>query len=151
MLEPLFNAMGFDGVTVLHHSGKREKGKDMFFFDKDRFGNLTFYAVVACAGKIHADSKKTNDSGHYRKIIDQVSKCYLYPYEEPNLKGTFYVDKVIIACPSSITDDAMDALRIWEKDNHRHLIYLTGPRIAGLKIRLSVGNQKKNLNGPLVG
>ena len=142
-LKPLFDASGFERVTVLHHTSKPERGKDLVFFDWDRVGSLTFYAVVACAKQIHAKSSKTQDSGHYQKILDQVSKCYLFPYKEPNLKGVFFIDKVIVACASTITDEAMEAFAQWETTNRRHLIYLSGPDIAGMRLKLSVGLSSK--------
>jgi hypothetical protein len=79
VLKPLFDAMGFEGVTCLHHTGRPEYGKDIVFYERDRLGGFTYYAVVACVGKIYAASSKakTRNSGHYQKIIDQVEKCWL--------------------------------------------------------------------------
>ena len=147
ILKPLFDGLGFHGVTALHHTGIPERGKDIVFYDRDKLGGLTFYAVVACNGRIHANSAKTNDSGHYQKILDQVSKCFQFPYREPNLKSSFFIDKVVIACPSSITDEAMEAFALWEVRERRHLIYLPGPSIAGLRVRLSVSTKDMHNNG----
>jgi len=138
ILKPLFDALGFEGVTVFHHTGKTERGKDLVFYDRDRFGSLTFYAVVATAKKIHTNSSRTHDSGHYQKILDQVSKCFLFPHKEPNLKGSFFIDKVVIASASTITEEAMESFTLWEASNRRHLIYLSGPDIAGMRLKLSV-------------
>ena len=140
ILKPLFDILGFEAVTVYHHTGRPERGKDLVFYDRDRMGSLTFYAVVACVKKIHANSSKTHDSGHYQKILDQVSKCFHFPHKEPNLKGSFFIDKVIIASASSITEEAMEAFTLWEANNRRHLIYLCGPDIAGMRLKLSVVN-----------
>jgi len=142
-VKPMLEALGFRGVTVLHHTSRPERGKDLVCYDRDRLGSLTFYAVVACVGKIHANSAKTNDSGHYQKIIDQISKCFMFPYKECNLKARFFIDKVIVACSSVITDEAMEALQLWEEKHCRHLIYLTGPDIAGVKLKLSVSPLKE--------
>ena len=102
------------------------------FYERDRLEGLTFYAVVACTGKIHATSSRaqTRDSGHWHKILDQVEKCFMLPYVDHNLKGDFLIDKVIVACSGTITDDAMRLLREWEKRERRHLIFLDAPRIA---------------------
>ncbi len=48
VLKPLFEALGYEGVTCLHHTGRAEHGKDIVFYEKDRLGGFTFYAVVAC-------------------------------------------------------------------------------------------------------
>ncbi|MFL5705228.1 MAG: HNH endonuclease, partial [Ktedonobacteraceae bacterium] len=73
VLRPIFVFLGFDGITVLHHSGNTEYGKDIVFYQRDALGSFIFYAVVACNTRIHALSSKTNASGHYDKIIDQVN------------------------------------------------------------------------------
>jgi hypothetical protein len=138
VLKPMFEALGFEGVTVIHHTGKPERGKDIVFYDHDRLGSLNFYAVVATIKPIHANSSKTSDSGHYRKILDQISKCYDFPYKDHNLKGEFYIDKVIVATAIKITDEAQEALSIWERDNRKHLIYLSGPDIAGRLTKLEI-------------
>lgn len=137
-LKPLFESLGFDGVTVIHHTGKPERGKDLVFYDRDRLGALTFYAVVACVGKIHANAAKTRDSGHYQKLLDQIAKCFLFPYRECNLKASFFIDKVIVACSSTITDEAVEAFQMWEEKERRHLIYLSGPDIAGIRLKMSL-------------
>lgn len=138
ILKPLFDALGYEGVTVLHHTGTPEHGKDIVFYERDRLGGFTFYAVVACAGKVHAKSSRaqTLDPGHYAKILDQIKKSFDLPYSDPNLKGDFYVDKVIVACSNSITDEALRLFRAWEDRERRRLIFLDSSRIAGHKLRL---------------
>jgi hypothetical protein len=140
ILKPLFDAVGYDGVAVLHHTGRPEHGKDIVFYKTDRLGGFTFYAVVACVGKIHAKSSqaKTRGSGHYDKILDQIKKCFDLPYYDYNLKGSFYMDKVIVACSDSMTDDALRLLRAWEDRERRRLIFLDSSRIAGIMLRLRV-------------
>lgn len=140
VLKPLFEALGFQGVAVVHHTGRPERGKDIVFFDPDRLGSLAFYAVVATRNRVHADSSKPHDSGHYQKIIDQVSKCYHFPYKDYNLKGEFFIDKVIIATSKTISEEAQEALALWEQAERRHLIYLSGPDIAGMLLKLEVGS-----------
>jgi hypothetical protein len=138
VLKPLFDAMGFEGVTCLHHTGRPEYGKDIVFYERDRLGGFTYYAVVACVGKIYAASSKakTRNSGHYQKIIDQVEKCFTIPYEDHNSKGKFYIDKVIVACSANITEEALQLFREWEKQKRRRLIFWDSQNIAGHKLRL---------------
>jgi len=136
VLKPLFEVMGYEGVTCLHHTGRPEYGKDIVFHEPDRLGGDTYYAVVACVGKIHANSSKTRVSGHYQKIIDQVEKCFAKPYEDYDKKGEFYIDKVIVACSANITDEAQQYFREWEKRERRHLIFWPAERIASYKLRL---------------
>jgi hypothetical protein len=140
VLKPLFEALGFEGVTVVHHTGRPERGKDIVFFDRDRLGSLTFYAVVATINRVHAKSSKPHDSGHYQKMIEQVSKCYHFPYKDYNLKGEFFIDKVIVATAETISEEAQEALGLWEQAERRHLIYLSGPDIAGMLLKLGVGS-----------
>jgi hypothetical protein len=141
ILKPLFESLEFEGVTVLHHTGRPEKGKDMVFYGRDRLGCFSFYAVVATIKRIHADSSLTHDSGHFKKILDQISKCFLFPHEDHNLKGEFYIDKVIVASASTITEEANEAMRQWERDNRRHLIYLSGPDVAGMLLKHQVAKE----------
>jgi hypothetical protein len=91
VLKPIFEVMGYEGVTILHHTSRPEYGKDIVFHQPDRLGGDTYYAVVACLGKIHANSSKSHDSGHYEKIIAQINKCFTQPYEDHNKKGEFYI------------------------------------------------------------
>jgi len=134
ILGPLFELMGYDGVTCLHHTGRSEDGKDIVFYERDRLGGCTYYAVVACVGRIHANSK-TQGSGHYKKIIDQVDKCFAVPYTNYDAKGEFFIDKVIVACSANITEPALKLFHAWEKQAHKHLIFWDAERIAGHQLR----------------
>ena len=136
VLRPVFQFLAFEGITVLHHSGAPEHGKDMVFYQKDNLDSFICYAVVACNKKIHTNSSQISDSGHYGKIIDQVNKCYYEPWRDNNLKREAYIDKVIIATSSTITDTATTYFRRWEEKERRHLIFLDGERLAGLLVRL---------------
>jgi hypothetical protein len=130
-LLPIFAFLTFEGIKVLHHRGGiSEHGRDMVFYQRDKLDTFIYYAVVACNVKIHANSSKTNDPGHYGKIKDQVIKCYSEPWEDTNQKRQFYIDRVIIANPHTISNDAEIYLRTWEKDNRRHLIFLDGDSLA---------------------
>lgn len=46
----------------------------------DALGSFTVYVVVACCRKIHTNSARTNDSGRYAKVIDQVKNCFDLPW-----------------------------------------------------------------------
>ena len=138
ILKPIFDFLGFEGITILHHSGQLERGKDMVFYQKDSIGSFTVYAVVACNAAIHANSSKTSSSGHYDKIIDQVKKCYRFPWKDHNTKRETYVDKIIIATPYKISEEAVDYFSDWEKANKRQLIYLDGDGIAGMFVKLLI-------------
>lgn len=145
-LKRLFEALGFDGVTVLHHTGQMELGKDMVFHDRDRLGALTWYVVVACIGDVHANSARTGTPGHYRKIQDQIEKCFLQGYHSHDLKGVFHIDRVIVACTGTITPEALAHLGAWEQRERRSLVFLPAARIAGLKAQVFM-----NWRGPAEG
>jgi hypothetical protein len=137
-LKPILEWLGFQGITVLHHTGRAEHGKDVVFRNDDLLGGLLFYAVVATREKIHANSAKSSSSGHYAKILDQVNKCYMLPYEDMNLKSSFFIDKVVIASAQDITEEALLYFRQWEAKERRHLVYWSGPTIAGMILKLQV-------------
>ncbi len=143
ILKPLFESLGYEGVTVLHHSGRDEHGKDIVFYEKDRLGGFTWYAVIACRGNIHANSSKSaqTTSGHYEKILDQANKAFRLPYEDRNLKGKFYINKVVVACSRNITDEATQLLREWEREKKRHLIFMPAEAVAGHKVRIYHTNE----------
>ena len=86
VLVPLFISLGFEGVTALHHTGRTEYGKDIVFYARDALDGVTYYAVVACVGKIHSNSSHSRSSGHCDKILDQIKKCFELPYTDYNLK-----------------------------------------------------------------
>lgn len=136
ILWPLFVALNFEDVTILHHTRLQEDGKDMVFCKRDHLGSFTVYAVVACCAKIHTNSSKASDPGRYAKIIDQVEKCCDVPWEDFNLKRRTYIDKVVIATPSTIADGAVKAFRSWEERNRRQLICLDFDRLVGMMARL---------------
>ena len=69
------------------------------------------------AVQFHTNSSKANDPGRYAKIIDQVEKCCDVPWEDFNLKRRTYIDKVVIATPSTIADGAIKAFQSWEERN----------------------------------
>lgn len=143
-LKPLFDRMGYEGVTVLHHNRLLEHGKDLVFFERESLGGgFTIYAVVACIGSIHSSSSKSNNSAHYQKILDQVHKCFEVPYTDHNMKADLYVDKVVVACSGRIGDGAMALLRAWEDKNRRRLIFLDAQKIAGHKLRLHKKSQNR--------
>ena len=136
ILWPLFVALDFEDVTILHHNRLREHGKDMVLYKRDLLGSFTVYAVVACCTKIHTTASRTSDSGHYAKIIAQVEKCCDIPWEDINLKRRTYIDKVVIATPSTIAEEATEQFRSWEERNRRQLIFLDFDRLAGMMARL---------------
>jgi hypothetical protein len=136
--------MGYEGVTVLHHDRLLEHGKDIVFHERENLGGgFTIYAVVACVGNIHSNSSKATDSAHYRKILDQVHKCFEIPFTDHNLKADLYVDKVIVACSGRIGDGAMALLRAWEGQHRRRLIFLDAQKIAGHKLRLHAKDNER--------
>lgn len=139
-LRPLLEWLGFQGITVMHHTGRPEHGKDIVFRDDDRLGGLSFYAVVATRAKIHATSTRTPSSGHYSKILDQVAKCYMLRHHDMNLKSAFFIDKVVVASADTITEEALLFFREWEERERRHLIYWSGPTIAGMILKMKVGS-----------
>jgi hypothetical protein len=130
-VKPLVDSLGFLGSTILHMTGRPEHGKDMVFYALDGLEGVTFYAVVACIGKIHADSSKTSDSGHYAKIQDQICKAKSVAYADPNLKCEQFIDKIVVACSDRITLEAESQLLAWEKRNGTRLIFLPADRLAG--------------------
>ena len=138
---PIFKFLDFEGITVLHHSGTPEHGKDIVLYQRDLLGSFIFYSVVACNEKIHTSSSKTHDSGHYSKIIDQVNKCFYEPWREANLKRDAYIDKVIVATSSTITNEAITYFRSWEEKERRHLVFLDGESLAGLLVKLRLGKK----------
>ncbi len=142
-LKPILEWLGFQGITILHHTGRPEHGKDMVFRDDDRLGGLSFYAVVASRETIHATSTRTSDSGHYKKILDQVAKCFMLRHADMNLKSSFFIDKVVIASADAITEEALLCFREWEDRERRHLIYWNGPTIAGMTLKMKVGSAQQ--------
>lgn len=145
ILWPLFVSLGFEGVTVIHHSGVQERGKDMVFYQRDHLGSFTAYAVVACCKKIHTNSSKTGDAGHYAKLLDQVKKCFNNAWRDHHLKRFTFIDKVIVATPLSITDEAKGEFQIWEETHRRQLIYLDCERLTGMLVELKMREGKERV------
>jgi hypothetical protein len=59
-----------------------------------------------------------------------------HPWEDINLKRRTFIDKVVIATPSTIAEGAIQEFQSWEERNRRQLIYLYYERLAGMMAEL---------------
>lgn len=99
VLIPLFNLMDFNSVRFNH--GTQEFGKDITFYDTDKFGNIEFYGVQVKAGDI---SGKVNSK--LNEIITQINDAFNIPFKNIETGREEFLSKIIIANSGEYTENA---------------------------------------------
>lgn len=125
VLVPLFKAMGFLGITV--HHGALEFGKDIVFFDEDRFGDRIYYAVVAKKGRIHGAVGKT---GNASEVLFQAEQALGEPWLDPFNMTRHQIHWAIVAASGHITQPA--TLSIEHRAQGQRIRFMGGERIVAL-------------------
>lgn len=125
VLVPLLRVMGFSGVTEYH--GALEFGKDIVFFDEDRFGDHIYYAVVAKKGRIHGAVGK---AGNASEVLFQAEQVLGEPWLDPFNMTRHQVHWAIVAASGSITQPA--TLSIEHRAKGQRVRFLGGERLVAL-------------------
>lgn len=125
VLVPLLEDMGFTDVMEYH--GLLEFGKDIVFYDKDRFGDRVFYAIVAKKGRIHGSVSK---SGSMSEVVYQAEQALGEPWLDPSRLTRHRIDKVIIAASGTITHVA--SMSIAARLQDKPVRFLDGNKIVEL-------------------
>ena len=99
VLIPLFNLMDFNSVRFNH--GTQEFGKDITFYDKDKFGNIEYYGVQVKAGDI---SGKVNSK--INEITTQLNDAFNIPFKDIETGREEFLSKIIIANSGEYTENA---------------------------------------------
>lgn len=99
LLIPIFRLMGFKSVRFNH--GTQEFGKDITFFDFDKFKGIEYYAVQVKAGDLSGKSNsKIND------ILSQIDDIIKIPFKDMDSGREQYISKIIIAISGDYKENA---------------------------------------------
>lgn len=99
ILIPLFNLMGYHSVRFNH--GTKEFGKDITFYDIDKFGNIEHYGVQVKAGNISG-----RNNSDLNEILSQILDSFNIPFIDIDSGQEQYLSKVIIAISGEFTENA---------------------------------------------
>jgi hypothetical protein len=125
VLVPLFEAMGFHDVIEFH--GTLEFGKDIVFYEEDRFGERIYYGVSVKAKDIHGTVAK---SGNASEVLIQAQQALAEPWVDPFNGKEHLIDWVIIATSGKITHVAAFGIR--ERMRGSHVRFLHGTKLLSL-------------------
>jgi Restriction endonuclease len=125
ILLPLFVAMGFSNVSV--HHGTLEFGKDIVFYEDDRFGERVFYGVAVKAQNIHGAVGK---SGSVSSVFYQAQQARMEPWLDPSTARPHDINCVIIATSGKITQEAIASIS--NRMRGENIRFLDGAKIIAL-------------------
>lgn len=103
ILIPLFRKMEFLGVR--YNGGGGEHGKDILFYEIDKFGQTRYYGVQAKDGDVRGGVKSDiND------LETQIRNAFKMPFHTMDSKSTKYISSFIIAISGKFTKNAQDEI-----------------------------------------
>jgi hypothetical protein len=123
-LIPLLRKLGFQHVRYTH--GIDEYGRDVVFYDKDRFGVLRLYAGQAKLGDVSGKA-----GGEVDKIIAQVEDAFKMPYKDVHQGGEKHVASVYVMISGRFARNAKE--KIAEKARGKAVFFLEGSDIENLE------------------
>ena len=121
LLVELFNDLGFKEVIEFH--GINELGKDIVFYDIDKFQRKTWYACVVKA-------KDVNQSA-YDEIARQINECHRQKYPS-TIDGRVSINHVLVITSGIYKDNARFQIAelLTENKKTESVEFWSGPDIA---------------------
>lgn len=111
ILKQLFSKMKFVDVRITH--GNREFGKDLVFYEIDKFNKRIWYSVV-----VKNKNAVQSDFENGGEVLKQIETSFKHPYKDEN-KQEYYINQVIVVINGSVTPQAIEIL---EKNIERHFV-----------------------------
>jgi len=111
ILKQLFSKMQFEDVRINH--GNREFGKDLVFYETDKFNKKIWYSVV-----VKNKNATQSDFENGGEVLKQVETSFKKPYKDEN-KDQHYINRVIVIINGSVTPQALEIL---EDNIERHFV-----------------------------
>jgi hypothetical protein len=107
VVRPMLQRVGFRGVHTLH---PREFGKDLVFYDLDRFGEKKYYAAQISVKRINKNVRGNTD-GYAGIISRQVNEAFSCPFTEPDTGEEYWIHETYVFTSKGITADASELVR----------------------------------------
>ena len=125
VITPLLQRKGFNGLHTLH---PREFGKDVVFYEIDKFGEKKYFAAQISVRDIHKNVRGDGD-GYAGTIARQVEEAFSNPYVDPDTGENHFIHETYVFTSKEITEDAKQLVRD-QVGNKRGLVhFFDGPKI----------------------
>jgi hypothetical protein len=102
---PLLRKLGFQDVRYVH--GVDEYGRDIIFYDKDRFGIQRLYAAQAKIGDISGSTRSVING-----VISQTNDALEMPYYDPFRGEEKFVSGYYLIISGKYTRNAKEKIRV---------------------------------------
>jgi len=101
---PLLKTLGFEHVRYTH--GSDEYGRDIIFYDTDKFGIERLFCAQAKVGDISGDAKSI-----INEITSQIDDAFRMPYYDSFRNESKYVSGIYIIALGKYTRNAKEKIR----------------------------------------
>ncbi len=106
VLVPLFEKMGFKDVIEYH--GSVEKGKDIIFYEMDKFDNKIYTGVVVKAGDITGSASSSSGA---MNVLNQIQQTLNEPYTDIYGLKELKIDRCIVITTGEITPQSIESIK----------------------------------------
>ena len=106
VLVPLFEKMGFKDVIQYH--GSVEKGKDIIFYELDKFDEKIYTGVVVKAGDI---TGSVSSSSGAMNVLNQIQQTLNEPYTDIYGLKELKIDRCIVITTGEITPQSIESIK----------------------------------------
>jgi restriction endonuclease Mrr len=106
VLIPLFQKMGFKDVIEYH--GSTEKGKDIIYYETDRYGDKDYSGVVVKKDDI---SGSVSDSSGAMTVLNQIEQTFDEPYTDIYGLKELMIDRCLVITSGDIKNTAAESIR----------------------------------------
>lgn len=104
---PLLQRKGFSGLHTLH---PREFGKDLVFYEIDKFGEKKYLATQISVREVHKNVRG-DQNGYAGTIARQVEEAFTNPYIDPDNGQQYFIHESYVITSKGITEDAKQLVR----------------------------------------
>jgi hypothetical protein len=132
-LMPLLGRLGFQMVRRTH--GMDEYGRDILFYNRDRFGKQWLYAALVELGDISGAGKPSIED-----LIAQIANALRMPYADIGQPRKRHIDGLYLIISGSFTSEARE--RIEEACEDKPVVLLDGQDLEEMESGLGWGRSR---------